>query len=274
MSLRIWHQSFTVIDNIPGYGEALKEHFAKVARPGTEVVLHGMHRNTYQTNYPGADIRYAYFQHLHAHQFAMGGVSAEEEGYDAYAIMTLPEPSLRETRSLIDIPVVGYGESSILMATQLGQRVGVLLFIKEMAPIIEENVETIGLRSRFAGAHYVGFGFNDVLHGYNDASELLDKFYDAARKLIVQGADVIIPGEVPLCLLLARHGINRVDDVPILDGMAATIKMAESMVDLRRSCGLSPSRRGYFMERPPRERVKELFELYGISRLKQNGRAD
>jgi hypothetical protein len=43
--------------------------------------------------------------------------------------------------------------------------------------------------------------------------------------------------------------------------------MAESMVDLRRTSGSAPSRHGYFMEKPPRERVKELLELYGISRL-------
>ena len=42
---------------------------------------------------------------------------------------------------------------------------------------------------------------------------------------------------------------------------------AESMVDLRRSSGLAPSRRGYFMDKPPRERVKELLDLYGISKL-------
>jgi hypothetical protein len=55
--------------------------------------------------------------------------------------------------------------------------------------------------------------------------------------------------------------------VPVIDALGATIKMAEAMVDLRRTSGLAPSRRGYFMDKPPRERVKELLDLYGISRL-------
>jgi hypothetical protein len=64
-----------------------------------------------------------------------------------------------------------------------------------------------------------------------------------------------------------KHGVFRVDGVPIVDALGATIKMAESMVDLRRSSGLAPSRRGYFTEKPPRERVRELIALYGMSAL-------
>lgn len=39
------------------------------------------------------------------------------------------------------------------------------------------------------------------------------------------------------------------------------------MVDLKRSSGLAPARRGYFTDMPPRERVKELVQLYGMNRL-------
>lgn len=267
MGIRIWHQSFTVLDNLPAYAAALHQHFSKVARPDTEVVMHGMHPQTYRTNYPGNDIRYAYFQYLHGQQFVLGGIAAEEQGYDAYAIMSIPEPALRETRSVIDIPAVGYGESSMLTARMLGERMGVLLFIEEMAPLIEENAARVGLAGHFGGVRYVGFGFNDVLKAYEDPQSLLERFHAAARAMIQDGVDVIIPGEAPLCALLARNGVIRVDNVPVVDALAATIKMAETMVDLRRTCGMSPARRGYFLEKPPRDRVKELIALYGMSHL-------
>lgn len=267
MGIKIWHQSFTVLGQLPPYAAALDAHFRKVARPGTQVVLHGMHDQTYRTNYPGSDIRYSYLQQLHAQQFVMGGIAAEEAGFDAYAMMTIPEPGLREVRSLLDIPVVAYGESSYLASTMLGQKVGVLLFITEMAPMIRENVERVIAAHRFAGVRPVGFTFNDVLKAFDDPEPLLEKFRESARALIRDGADVIVPGEAPLCVLLAKNGVNRIDDVPVVDALGATVKMAESMVDLRRSSGLAPSRRGYFMDKPPRERVKELLDLYGISRL-------
>ena len=93
--MRIWHQSFTVLEQLPAYAARLQEHFTKVARPDTEVVMHGMHPKTYRTNYPGTDIKHSYMQHLHGQQFVLGGIAAEEAGFDAYAIMSIPEPALR-----------------------------------------------------------------------------------------------------------------------------------------------------------------------------------
>lgn len=266
--MKIWHHSFTVLENLPAYAEAMSKHLNRVAAPGTDIVMHGMHRDTYRTEYPGNDIMYSYFQTLHSQQFVMGAIEAEEQGFDCFALTTLPEPSLMDIRSLVDIPVVGYGESAMLAGSMLGQKLGVLLFIRGMAGTVERNVERMGLASRFVGAHEVSFTFNDVLAAYaGDPAPLLERFKEDARALIARGADVIIPGEAPLNLLLARGGLNNVDGVPVLDALAATIKTAEMMVGIRQATGVSPSRRGYFQAKPPRERVKELHRFYGLSRI-------
>lgn len=269
MPMRIWHQSFTVLEKLPAYADALAAHFRRVARPDTDVVMHGMHADTYQTNYPGNDIRYAYFQTLHSQQFVTAAIQAENEGYDAFAIMTLPEPSIEDVRAIVDIPVVGYCESAMLASALVSRKAGVLLFIREMAPMIDRNVQRLGLGDRFIGAHDVGFTFNDVLNAYADPTALLDRFGSAARALIAKGADAIIPGEAPLCVLLASHGVTDIDGVPVIDSLAATIKMAELSVDLRRSSGFKPAKAGYFTAKPPRERVLELLHFYGISKAGQ-----
>lgn len=267
-TIRIWHHSFTVLENLPPYAAAMEAHLARAAAPGTEVVMHGMNPRTYQTEYPGNDIMFNYFQTLHSQQFVMGAIAAEEQGFDAFALTTLPEPSLQEIRSIVDIPVVGYGESAMLAASMLGQKIGVLLFIRGMAGTVERNVERMGLGSRFVGAHEVSFTFNDVLAAYaGDPTELAERFRADARALIARGADVIIPGEAPLCLLLSKAGVADVDGVPVLDAVTATIKAAEMMVGLRRIAGAKPSRRGYFQAQPPRARVKELLRFYGIDRI-------
>ncbi|MGG5811112.1 aspartate/glutamate racemase family protein [Falsiroseomonas sp. CW058] len=266
--IRIWHHSFTVLENLPPYAAAMQAHLARACAPGTEVAMHGMHPRSYQTEYPGNDIMYAYFQTLHSQQFVLGAIAAEEQGFDAFALTTLPEPSLQEIRSLVDIPVVGYGESAMLAASMLGQRIGVLLFIRGMAGTVERNVDRMGLSSRFLGAQEVGFTFNDVLAAYaSDPAPLVEKFRADARALIARGADVIIPGEAPLCLLLAKAGVAEVDGVPVLDAVTATVKAAEMMVGLRRIAGAKPSRRGYFQAQPPRARVKELLDFYGLSSM-------
>src|SRR5580698_2401588 len=180
MAMRIWHQSFTVLEKLPAYADALARHFKRVARDDTEVVLHGMHPDTYLTNYPGNDIRYSYFQTLHSQQFVVAGIAAETQGFDAFAIMTLPEPSIEDVRAIIDIPVVGYCESAMLASALVSRRCGVLLFIREMVPMIDRNVQRMGFGDRFVGAHDVGFTFNDVLAAYTQPDELLGRFRDAA----------------------------------------------------------------------------------------------
>lgn len=267
--IRIYHQSFTVLDNLPDYAAALAARCRLVARPGTEVVLHGMHPATYRTEYPGNDIKFAALQALHAQQFLLGALAAEEEGFDAYAIMTMPDPMLEEARTLVDIPVVGCGESAMLTALGLGRRFAVMLFIAEMAPRIERNAQRMGLSERFHGAVDVGFTFHDVLRGFADPAPLIERFRDAARPLIAQGAEVLIAGEVPLGVLLANAGVADVDGVPVVDALAATVKAAETAVELRRSSGLQPLRRGLFGAKPPRGRVLELLDFYGLANLRQ-----
>jgi Asp/Glu/hydantoin racemase len=270
MAMKIWHQSFTTLARVPAYVESLTAHVRKVVRPDTEVEIHGSHPGTHghkPGDGPSTDVGYAYLQSLHMHQFAYAAILAEERGFDAYAIATLPEPGLREVRSLVSIPVVGYGEATMLTACQLGQKFGVLLFIKEMIPQIQTNVRTHGLQDRFAGARYVGFPSGDVIPHPRMPDDIKEKFYASARALIADGADVIIPGEAPLSVLLKKEGISRVDDVPILDGIACTLKQAEVLVDLKRQLGVTRSTHGYYQAMPPRERIKELAQLYGITKL-------
>jgi Asp/Glu/hydantoin racemase len=263
MTLRIWHQSFTVLQDLGAYDAALKAHFKRVARPDTEIVMHGMRPGTYRTNYPGNDIRHAGLQHLHAIQFIQAGLDAERDGFDAYAISTLPDPALREIRSMLRIPVVGYGESAMLASCLLGARFAVMVFIAELTDLIAENAAKYGLASRFAGATDVGFRFNDVLEGFSKPGPLIDRFRESARKRIAAGAEVIIPGEAPLCVLLASQGISSVDGVPVIDSLSCWIKYAEMLVDLKRQSGVERCRKGYFNEPPARERIDELMAFYG-----------
>lgn len=264
MAIRIWHQSFTVLEDLAAYDAALKAHFKKVARPETVIEMHGMRPGTFRTNYPGDDISHVAIQHLHSLQFLSAAVKAEREGFDAFAISTLPEPALREARNLVRIPVVGYGESAMLTACMLGRKFGVLVFIEKLTDLVATNVAGHGLSSRFVGVQFAGFTFNDVLEGFEKPGPLIDRFREAARRLIDSGADVIIPGEAPLNVLLAANGVSSVDEATVIDSLATWVKHAEMLVDLRRQSGIERSQRGYNGTSPEQSRVDELMQLYGL----------
>ena len=264
--MKIWHQSFTELEVLPAYRQAMEQHIRKVVNPGTEVVLHGVRPGTYPGNYPGTDISYSSLFALHGTQWITQGLKAQDEKFDAYAMCTLPNPFIREVRSLLDMPVVGYGEANMHMACMLGHRFGLLLFIDRMIPLYQEQMGIYGVQSRCAGIRPVGFTFNDVLKAWNDPAELIGRFEKAAGELIEQGADVIIPGEMPLNILLATHGVNRIQGVPIMDGIAVTLKMAETLVSLKDSVGLTQSRQGWMNAAPDRKRVDQVLAFYGLDR--------
>ena len=264
MAVRIWHQSFTVLSDLTAYDAALRAHFQRVARPDTEIVVHGMRPGAYRSNYPGDDIKHVGLQYLHGLHFIAAAVEAEKQGFDAYALSTLPEPALREIRALVDIPVVGYGESAMLQACLVARRFGVLVFIPELAELVSDNARRHGFGDRFVAARDVGFRFNDVLAAFTDPAPVLEKFHHAARALIASGAEAIIPGEAPLNVLLAANGIAEIDGVPVIDSLAAWVKHAELLVDQHRAGGRR-SRHGYFARLPDSTRRDEVLRFYGVA---------
>jgi allantoin racemase len=263
MGMRIWHQSFTVLSDLPAYNEALTEHFRRASRPDTEIVMHGMRKGTYRTNYPGDDIKHAGLQFLHSIQFLQAAVQAEREGFDAYALSTLPEPGLHEIRSLVTIPVVGYGEAAIREAVGDGRKFGALVFIPELAQLLKHNVRRHGLSCRLVSARDVGFRFTDVLAAFDEPSALIERFRVAARALIAAGAEAIVPGEAPLNVLLARHGISDVDGVQVIDSLGAWVRRAELAVDARRA-GTDRPGLGYFDAPVDYQRRDEIMGFYGL----------
>lgn len=268
--MKIWHQSLTVLEELPAYEARMKAHIKNIVRPDTEVVLHGMLPGTYPGNYPGDDIAYQYFFQMHSTQWPMHAVLAEEQGFDAFAMCTLPDPMLTETRALVDIPVIGAGESCFHLATMYGQTFGMLLFIDRMKSRYMHQVSQHGLGQFCVGIEPVGFSFTDVQAAFDNPGPIIDQFKKSARQMISAGAQVIIPGEIPLNVLLASEGIARVDDTPLIDSLAVTLKMAELMVDLRQTTGLYQTRQGWANAKPARARVKEVMQFYGLPVIADN----
>lgn len=264
MTMRIWHQSFAQLDALPVYRDALQAHLDACAMPGTEVVMHGMDPRTKPAFEPGKkDIAYPYFQFLHANQFLDNVMQAEREGYDAFLMSTFPDPYLDVARTLVDIPVVGFGFSSMHVAASLGSHFGIICFLKDLMPHYVENVRKYRLDGLGGTIRHLGLEYADIHKGFQDPAPVIEAFTRVARGMIeTQGVDVLLAGEGPLGLLLQRNGIHRIDEVPIVDGFATTLKTAEMLVQLRRSSGMRVARQGFFFNRPAPQRIAELQRFY------------
>jgi Asp/Glu/hydantoin racemase len=260
--LRIWHQSFTVLEDVPAYTARVRAHIARVKRPDTQVDLHGLRPNTYPADYPGDDLGFSFLFGMHAQQWAAAALKAAREGYDAFAMCTMIDPLFRELKTIVDIPVIAAGETCFHLASMNGHRFGMLLFMDRVIPRYHEQVRMCGLTERCAAIRPTGMTFADVMEGFARPGPAIDRFRAAARALIAAGADVIIPGEIPMNVLLATEGVTQVDGALVLDGLGATVKMTETMVDMKAALGLSHSRHGFHNAAPRPERVAQVMKFY------------
>jgi allantoin racemase len=269
--MRIWHQSFTVLQDLPAYADLLKERIKTVVRPDTEVVLHGQIPGTYSSDYPGTDLAYGVLYWMHGLQWLAAAREAEKQGFDAMVLASIAGPMAQEIRTIVDIPVVGYGEAAFNLAGVYGRRAGMLFFIKERLDFWPEQLKAWGLRDRFAGIEHAGVTFQDVLGAHMDASKrdaVVARIVEQGEKLVREtGADVIVPGELPLNLLLVGAGVQSIAGATVIDGLATVFKFAEMLVDLRKLSGMKPSRHGFYHAAPDLARFEQVLEFYGVQDL-------
>jgi Asp/Glu/hydantoin racemase len=261
--MRIWYQSLFDGGRMPAYFEGLKVRARSVARQGVEVEFHSLPAGVYGGRVPSDVVIYPYLVSLYVQFILDNALRAEAEGYDVFAIGSVQDPGIEEARSLVDIPVVGYGEAAMHFACLLGSRFVIIAFGERFDQMLDLRIKRLGLAERaLPTTALMDASFADVGKGLEDSRSLVEKFSGQARQLIARGAEAIIPGQLYLSEAIARAGVTRIDEVPIVDGLAATLKMAEAMADLKR-LGVSVTRRGYTHARPTADMIEHARTMHG-----------
>lgn len=260
--MRILFQSLIEMGRTPAYFDGMKARVAQIARAGTCVDFVGMPAGIYGKHPPSDIVIYPYMAALHGQFILDNALRAQAEGYDVFAIGSVQDPMLEEARSLVDIPVVGYGESAMHFACCLSTKFVVLVFQKGFDQMMDLRIQRLGLASRALPTRVIDVGFDDIGRGLSGAGDLVEQFLECARGAIEDGAEAVIPGQLYLSEAIARAGVTRIDEAPIVEGLAATLKMAEAMGDLK-SLGIGVTRRGYLHARPSDAALREARQFHG-----------
>ena len=252
--MRIWEQGLVATYSLPGYKEMILAHYAQYQRPGTEIVIHGVRddASAMAAKIAGRAVNYAYLHRFHDTQIIENVRRAEREGFDAVIIGVLQDPGLQVARSMVDIPVIGYGEVSMLTAVMHGSRFAFVGINPDMDPLVRAMVREQGLESRAAPTAYMECGYPDLDDAVNGKPQrFLDAFHAAARRSMREhGVDVLLPGQTIIAELLWREGIRAIDGALVLDPRLPLLRMAEMLVDMRKA-GFGTSRRGFLWNKPP-----------------------
>lgn len=165
--------------------------------------------------------------------------------YDAVVMAGFGEHGREGVRELVDVPVVDITEAAAHLACLLGRRYGVVTTLERSRGQIEDSLETAGVARNCAAV--VGTGLNVL--GLGDDERTRAAFLAAAERARAAGAEVLVLGCAGMTGL--QRTVGQKLGLPVVDGVAAAVKLAESLVAL----GLTTSRAGSYAAPLPKRRA-------------------
>jgi allantoin racemase len=229
--------------------ESMTETIAKSARsvagPGTEII--GL------TPTIGADSVEGNFESYLAAVAVMNAVVTYDGNFDAVIQAGYGEHGREGLQELLDVPVVDITEAAASIACLLGHKYSVVTTLDRTLPLIEDRLTLAGLMTRCASVRSSGLS---VLQLEQDPDVTVKAIVAEAEKAVRQDkAEVICLGCGGMAGL--DVAVREATGVPVVDGVTAAVKLAESLVGL----GLSTSKVRTYA--PPRVKRIEGWPLAG-----------
>ena len=179
--------------------------------------------------------------------FAVPGVIAQIRKHpraDAVIIACFDDTGLDAARCITGAPVIGIGEAAFHLASMVSAKFAVITTLPRSITALEHNLRKYGLAARCAGVRAVDV---PVLELENPACGARARISAEIQKALAEdGADAVVLGCAGMADLAAA--LEDTHGVPVIDGVAGAVKLAESLVSL----GATTSKIGAYA--PPREK--------------------
>lgn len=162
------------------------------------------------------------------------GCRAQEDGYSAVCSFSTSDSGVTALRSRLSIPVVGAGQSSFLLAAQLGKKFSVITMWEPWAHHAVEGVEKSGLKGSLASVRHIDTrpDTSELLSGKEDV--VFKKLEEQARLAIAEdGAEVIVVGSTTM-----YQSCDYLTDVlpcPVINPGVTAYKMCKTLVEMNLS---------------------------------------
>jgi allantoin racemase len=252
---KIWFQGATDRVHMAPYIAKVEAHLKSILDPDFSATFH--------TTTPPATTTHAITEYRIGRNLIKHAVEAEKQGFAAMVITHFQDAALAEVKSVVDIPVIGLGETTLMHSLTLGRKIGLVTINPVFIPWHEDQVVRYGIHSRVVGVRAVQATVADFIDSFasDDAkAKLAPKWERECRILLDQGADVIVPaGGLPMMLFGAERGAN-IDGAPIVNGVTLVAKTAELAVRMRELGGMfTVSRRSNYVK-PPEKALREFID--------------
>ena len=161
--------------------------------------------------------------------FVVAAKRAEDEGVDAVMIHCVYDPGYEEIRQAVKIPVVGFGQSTFNVATQIAPRFGIIAPNDSLMKEANDVMDIYHVRNRLAHMEPINVQLTDA---YNSNAELRRRCVGIAQRCKEKGAGVVIPfGMALVPTHLKTEDIRDGAGVPVLNPAQLGIREAEIVME-------------------------------------------
>lgn len=147
--------------------------------------------------------------------------------YDGIIVNCFLDPAVDELKNILDRPVIGPGESSIVFGGILGKKLGIVSIRSEALELIKQRCNSLRYGDRVVSIRGIGIHVVDLRENWSRVKlELIEESKNAVK----EGAEVIILG----CTGLAGLAKTVSEEIgkPVIDPAVAALKMTESLISL------------------------------------------
>jgi len=248
---KLWFQGATDRQFMAPYIAKVEAHLKSVLDPDFSATFH--------TTTPPATTTHAITEYRIGRNLIKNAVEAEKQGCSAMVITHFQDAGLAEVKSVVDIPVIGLGETTLMHSLTLGRKLGLVTINPVFIPWHEDQVIRYGLQQRVVGVRAVPATVADFIDAFaspHALQKLKPLWEKECRVLLDAGADVIVPaGGLPMMLF----GGTEMDGAPVVNGVTLVAKTAELAVRLREHGMFKVSRRSNYVK-PPEKALREFLE--------------
>ena len=158
-------------------------------------------------------------------------IKAEREGFNAVVVYCFGNPGVYAAREAVEIPVIGIGEASQLLAMSLGRKFSIIATVPQAVKRHWDKAKVIGSMEKLASIRSVNI---HVLDLDKDVEALKESILKEAREAVEKDhADVIVLG----CgsMMGIAQEISEKLGIPVIDSGLAGFKFAELLCEMNLS---------------------------------------
>ena len=140
--MRLWVQVFSSRERNPNFHIALEQHLQSVVEPGVQIEVHGTRKG-------GLGEQFRFFQAIDTPDIIENILKCKDakgdERYDAFVSLNSTDPALYEAREVLDIPVLGFLETTALVSCMMGRSFSLITPNPKFALSYSQKLKLYGL---------------------------------------------------------------------------------------------------------------------------------